>query len=154
MQPYFRDAVRSDLPAIAAILRGPTPSPDDTPAGMPSMALAAYRDALAEIDATNNNYVLVAEFDNQIIAFTQLLAFRQLQARGARVAQLTALHVAEPYRTTGIGNMLLDHAARRAMELGCRRLQVLSSTAATDEHPFWERSGFIQLERGYVRALT
>ena len=154
MQPYFRDAVRSDLPAIAAILRGPAPSPDDTPPGTPSMSLAGYRDALAEIDGTDSNYVLVAEFDNQIVAMTQLLAFRQLHDRGARVAKITGLHVADPFRTTGIGNMLLDHAARRAMELGCRRLQVLSSTAATDEHPVWERSGFIQLDRGYVRTLT
>jgi GNAT superfamily N-acetyltransferase len=117
------------------------------------MSLTGYRDALTEIDGTHGNYVLVAEFDSQIAAMTQLLAFRQLSDRGARVAQITSLHVAESFRTTGIGNMLLDHAARRAMELGCRRLQVLSSTAATDEHPFWERSGFIQLDRGYVRSL-
>jgi N-acetylglutamate synthase-like GNAT family acetyltransferase len=154
MQPYFRDAVQSDLHAIAAILRGPTPSPDDTPPGVPSMSLTGYRDALAEIDSTHGNYVLVAEFDNQIVAMTQLLAFRQLHDRGARVAQITTLNVAGPFRTSGIGNMLLDHAARRAMELGCRRLQVLSSTAATNEHPFWERSGFIQLDRGYVRSLA
>ena len=152
MQPYFRDAVRGDLAAIAAICRPMSPG-DDTPAGVPSMALAGYQDALAEIDRTPGTYVLVAEYDSQIVAFTQLLAHRQLHERGARVAQLTGLHVAEPYRTTGIGNLLLDHAARRAMELGCRRLQVFASTTASDEHLFWERSGFIQLERGYVRAL-
>lgn len=117
------------------------------------MALEGYRDALAEIDRLPGNYVLVAEYDRQIVAFTQLLAYRQLHERGARVAQLTNLHVAEPYRSTGIGNLLLDHAARRAMELGCRRLQVLASTTASDEHLFWERSGFIQLDRGYVRSL-
>ena len=152
MQPYFRDAVRGDLAAIAAICR-PTPATDDTPSGVPSMALAGHRDALAEIDRTPGSYVLVAEYDSQIVAFTQLLTYRQLHDRGARVAQLTSLLVAEPYRTTGIGSLLLDHTATRAMELGCRRLQVLTSTTASDEHLFWERSGFIQLERGYVRSL-
>jgi GNAT superfamily N-acetyltransferase len=49
--------------------------------------------------------------------------------------------------------MLLEHAGERARDLGCRRLQVLSSTAQTDEHPFWERNGFVQLDRGYVRPL-
>jgi len=30
---------------------------------------------------------------------------------------------------------------------------VMCSTSATDEHHFWERSGFVQLDRGYVREL-
>lgn len=118
------------------------------------MSITGLRDALAEIDRSHGHYVLVAEYDRQVVAVTQLVTFRRLHERGARVAQITSLDVAEPFRTTGIGAMLLDHAAERAIELGCRRLQVLSSTAATHEHPFWERAGFIQLDRGYVRALA
>ncbi len=148
MQPYFRDAVRTDLPAIGAILRGVEPdAADATP------PVGSYRDALAEIDRTDGNYVLVAEYDSQIVAVLQLLAYRQLHDRGGRTAQIVMLRVADAYKTTGVGAMLLDHAGERASDLGCRRLQVLSSTARTDEHTFWERSGFVQLERGYVRAL-
>lgn len=148
MQPYFRDAVRTDLPAIGAILRGGQPdAADDTP------PVGSYRDALAEIDRTDGNYVLVAEYDSQIVAVLQLLAYRQLHDRGGRTAQIVMLRVADAYKTTGVGAMLLDHAGERASDLGCRRLQVSSSTARTDEHTFWERSGFVQLERGYVRAL-
>ncbi len=154
MQPYFRDAVGGDLPALAAILRGPAPGPDDTPTGVPSMSLTAYRDALAEIDASRGQYLMVAEYDRQVIAVTQLITFRQLDERGARIAQITSMHVADQFRFTEIGAMLLDHAAERAIELGCRRLQVRSSTAATREHSFWERTGFIQLDRGYVRPLA
>lgn len=146
MQPYFRDAVGSDIPALAAILRG-------SDQGQPE-PIGSYRDALTEIDRTDGSYVLVAEYDNQIVAMIQLLAFRHLHEHGGRSAQVVALHVAEPFRTTGIGGMLLDHAVVRARELGCRRLQVFSSTAETDEHPFWERNGFIQLDRGYVRMLS
>jgi len=148
MQPYFRDAVRTDLPAIGAILRGVEPdAADATP------PVGSYRDALAEIDRTDGNYVLVAEYDSQIVAVLQLLAYRQLHDRGGRTAQIVMLRVADAYKTTGVGAMLLDHAGERASDLGCRRLQVLSSTARTDEHTFWERSGFVQLERGYVRTL-
>ena len=149
MQPYFRDAVPSDLPAIAAILRSASHMGDLED----QQQLGSYRDALLEIDRTDGNYLLVAEYDRQITALIQLLTFRHIHHGGGRTAQIVALHVAEQFRTTGIGAMLLEHTIGRASELGCRRLQVLSSTARTDEHPFWERAGFVQLDRGYVRPL-
>lgn len=149
MQPYFRDAVSTDLPAVGAILRGSEPGEgDETP------PVGSYRAALTEIDRTDGNYVLVAEYDQQIVAVVQLLAYRHLHDRGGRTAQVALLRVADEFRTTGVGSMLLDHAVSRARDLGCGRLQVLSSTAATDDHHFWERCGFVQLDRGYVRHLT
>ncbi len=149
MQPYFRDAVPSDLPAIAAILRSASHQGDLED----QEHLGSYRDALTEIDRSDANYLLVAEYDQQITALIQLLSFRHIHHGGGRTAQIVAMHVADQFRTTGIGGMLLDHAIERAQDLGCRRLQVLSSTARTDEHPFWERHGFVQLDRGYIRTL-
>ena len=149
MQPYFRDAVPSDLPAMAAILRSAGHLSDREH----HEHIGSYRDALLEIDRTDGNYLLVAEYDRQITALIQLLAFRHIHHGGGRTAHIVSLQVAEQFRTTGIGAMLLEHASERARDLGCNRLQVLSSTASTDEHPFWERNGFVQLERGYVRPL-
>ena len=148
MQAYFRDAVGTDLPAIGAILRGSAPNAatDVTPPG-------SHRDALTEIDRTDGNYVLVAEYDRQIVAVLQLVAFRHLHDRGGRTAQIVLLRVAEEFRTTGIAGMLVDHAAARAADLGCRRLVAHTSTAATHEHHQWERAGFVHLDRGYVRQL-
>lgn len=148
MQPYFRDAVGGDLPAIVAILGAASPDAERTE------HLSAYREALAEIDRTDGSYVLVAEYDNRIAAVLHLLAFRHLHEHGGRSAHVAVLQVAEPFRTTGIAGMLLDHAADRARDLGCRRLQVLSSTARGDEHTFWERHGFVQFDRGYARPLA
>ncbi len=150
MQPYFRDAVRSDIPAIATILRAA--SPFDEPCGIG--AEEAYRAALVDIDRTDGNYVLVAEYDNQIGAVLQLLCYRQLHRGGTRTAEIVGLYVAPSFRTTGIGGLLLDHAVERVRDLGCRRLQVAASTARRDEHPFWERAGFIHLDRGYVRSVA
>ncbi|NNE10866.1 MAG: GNAT family N-acetyltransferase [Ilumatobacter sp.] len=147
MQPYFRDAVGTDLPAIGAILRTGGTSEDS------AARIGSYRDALSEIDRTDGNYVLVAEYDRQIVAVLQLVAYRHLHDRGGRAAHVVALRVAEAFRTSGVGGMLLDHAAGRARDLGCGRLDVLVPTTETVEHAFWERSGFVHLERGYVRPL-
>jgi GNAT superfamily N-acetyltransferase len=150
VQPYFRDAVPGDIPAISAILRTAPHLADRERVESDG----TYRDALAEIDRTDGNYVLVAEYDNQIGAMLQMLAFRHLHHRGGRTAEIVAMHVAESFRTSGISGMLVDHAIERSRDLGCRRVQVLSSTALTSEHTFWERHGFVQLDRGYVKALT
>jgi len=148
MQAYFRDAVGTDLPAIGAILRGTAPPATS------DVTTGSYREALTEIDRTDGNYVLVAEYDRQIVAVLQLLAFRHLRDCGGRTAQVVLLRVAEEFRTTGITGMLIDHAASRATDLGCRQLVALTSTAATDEHHEWERAGFVHLDRGYVRQLV
>jgi GNAT superfamily N-acetyltransferase len=148
MQAYFRDAVGTDLPAIGAILRS-----TDTATVSGALPVGSYRDALSEIDRTDGNYVLVAEYDNQIVAVLQLLAYRHLHDRGGRAAHIVLLRVANEFRTTGIGAMLIDHAVGRAGDLGCRRIEATCSTGAADEHHQWERAGFVHLERGYVRPL-
>jgi GNAT superfamily N-acetyltransferase len=150
MQPYLRDAVRGDVPAIVAILREATrhdPVEHET-------GIDTYRDALAEIDRRDGCYVLVAEYDHQIVAVLQLLTFRHLHRGGGRCAEIVTLEVADAYRTTGIGGMLLDHAIARVRDLGCTRLQAVVAGDRTGEHAFWERGGFVHLARGYVRPLA
>ncbi len=153
MQPYFRDAVPSDIPAIAAILRNGNPTPHGFQQHEAKPQLGSYRAALLEIDRADGNYLLVAEYDSEVTAVAQLMTYRHIHDGGGQTAQIVSLHVAEQFRTSGICGMLLEHAAHRAREIGCRRLQVSSSTARTDEHPFWERHGFVQLDRGYVHLL-
>lgn len=146
MQPYFRDAVGSDLPAIAAILRGRDP-------GDPPPNPGLLRDALAEIDRTHGSYVLVAEFDRQIVALLHLVVHRHLHDGAGRTARIVRLAVAPEFRTSGVNGMLIDHAAARAHDLGCRRLEAGAATSANDAHHTWERAGFVHLDRGYVRSV-
>jgi GNAT superfamily N-acetyltransferase len=162
MQPYLRDAVGGDLSAIAAILRVAAIERDERGvvvdrgrghdlAGPP--AASAYREALAEIDRTEGNYVLVAEVDGLITAFCQLVTYRHLHARGGRTGELVALHVADPFRTSGIADLLLEHAAGRAREIGCRRLRVEADHATIRDDGLWERHGFVSIGRALERVL-
>ncbi len=132
----------SDLSAIAAILRGVDERPDGADR-------ETYRRALDEIDRTDGNYLIVGEYDNQVGALTHLLVHPVLRRGGGRAAEIVGLWVAEPFRTSGIGALLLDHAVERARDLGCERMHVMTH----DDRAFWERAGFIHLEAGYVRSL-
>lgn len=147
MQPYFRDAVRGDLSAIGTILRSAAPHDDTQQRATPG----SYRRALEEIDRRDDCYLLVGEYDRQIGAVLEMIVFPTLSGPG-RTAEIVGLWIAEPFRTSGLDGMLLDHAVARADDLGCTRIQVLAAGSRRHEHAFWERSGFVHLDAGYVRT--
>lgn len=147
MQPYFRDAVRGDLAAIATILRSASPHDETQQRANPG----TYRRVLDDIDRQDGVFLLVGEYDRQIGAVLQMLVFPTL-AGPARTAEIVGLWTAEPFRTSGLDGMLLDHAIERADDLGCTRIQVLAAGSRRQEHAFWERAGFVHLDAGYVRT--
>jgi GNAT superfamily N-acetyltransferase len=149
VQPYFRDAVRGDLAAIAAILRSSSPHDDVQQRATPG----SYRRALDEIDRQDGCFLLVGEYDRQIGAVLEMVVFPTLTGAG-RTAEIVGLWTAEPFRTSGLDGMLLDHALARADDLGCHRVQVLAAGSRRHEHAFWERGGFAHLDAGYVRTTT
>jgi len=149
VQVYFRDAVRGDLRAIASILRASAPhDPRQQTATEES-----YRWALDEIDRHHGHYLLVAEYDQQIVAVCHLVVIPVIHGGGGRTAEIVGLWIADSFRTSGVGSMLLDHAVARADDLGCRRVQVMAAGSRRHEHAFWERAGFIHLDAGYVRSI-
>lgn len=147
MQPYFRDAVRGDLSAIATILRSTAPHDE----AQQRATSGSYRRTLDEIDRQDGCYLLVGEYDRQIGAVLEMVVFPTLSGPG-HTAEIVGLWIAEPFRTSGLDSMLLDHAVARADDLGCTRIQVLAAGSQRHEHAFWERSGFVHLDAGYVRT--
>lgn len=147
MQPYFRDAVRGDLSAIAAILRTSAPHDDGQQRATPG----AYRRVLDAVDRHDGCFLLVGEYDRQIGAVLEMVVFPTLAGPGT-TAEIVGLWTAEPFRTSGLDGMLLDHAIARADDLGCTRIQVMAAGSRRQEHAFWERAGFIHLDAGYVRT--
>jgi GNAT superfamily N-acetyltransferase len=147
VQPYFRDAVRGDLAAIATILRSAAPHDD----AQQRATAGSYRRILDEIDRLDGCYLLVGEYDRQIGAVLEMVVFPTLSGTG-RTAEIVGLWTAEPFRTSGLDGMLLDHAIARADDLGCSRIQVMAAGSRRHEHAFWERAGFVHLDAGYVRT--
>jgi GNAT superfamily N-acetyltransferase len=111
----------------------------------------SYRRTLDEIDRQDGCFLLVGEYDRQIGAVLEMIVFPTLSGPG-RTAEIVGLWTAEPFRTSGLDGMLLDHAIARADDLGCTRIQVLAAGSRRHEHAFWERAGFVHLDAGYVRT--
>lgn len=148
-RPVIRTATEEDLgAAVELLVLGALEAGKDDPAD-----LAPYRAALAEIDATPGNQVLVAEVDGRVVGVCQLLVFRHLQARGGRCAEIESMHVHPDFRSRGIGGALVEEAVERARLAGCYRVQLTSNLARPDAHRFYDRHGFAPSHRGFKRAL-
>jgi GNAT superfamily N-acetyltransferase len=113
----------------------------------------AYRDALDEIVRTPGNDVLVAEVDGAVVGMCQLIAFRHVQERGGRCAEIESMHVDERYRGSGIGGVLLEAAVATARRAGCYRIQLTSNKSRIAAHRFYERHGFEATHEGFKRYL-
>lgn len=150
MQLYLRDALRADVQQIVGlVLNGKVTSDRDDP-----RFLADYLDAFDDIDGSDGTYLLVADLGGRIVGCLQLITFRHLQHRGGRCAEIESMHVAEDQRGRGIGSRLLEHAVRRADELGCYRVQLTSNLDRSDAHRFYERHHFVPSHKGYKRYLV
>ena len=140
MQPYFRDAVRGDLTGIATIVHAATGA---------AVTVERCRRTLDAIDRRDGQHLLVAEYDRHIGAVLHLAVFPSL-TRPHVVAEIVGRWTAEPFRTTRLADLLLDHAVARAVDLGCD--EVRSPVVGRAELPDWHRAGFVPRGSHLVRT--
>lgn len=65
-----------------------------------------------------------------------------LLPHGEGTVELRKMYLAKESRRRGYGKMLLDHALRRARELGARRVTLETAAVLTDAIAMYERAGF------------
>jgi GNAT superfamily N-acetyltransferase len=155
VQLYLRDALESDVDDLIELLLGDKvrdPGFMQTNRDNPSF-VNDYLDAIHEIDATDGNYLLVADLGGRAVAMVQLVTFRHFQHRGGRCAEIESMHVASTHRDTDIGSQLLEYAASRARDLGCYRMQLTAGAKREDAHKFFQDHGFIPTHVGYKQYL-
>jgi GNAT superfamily N-acetyltransferase len=115
--------------------------------------IEAYRSALADIQATAGNDVLVAEVGGEPVGMCQLIVFRHFQHHGGRSAEIESMHVHPGFRSMGIGAQLLEAAVGAARRAGCYRVQLMSNVRRTEAHRFYERQGFVPSHLGFKRWI-
>jgi GNAT superfamily N-acetyltransferase len=113
-----------------------------------------YRAALAEIENTPFNEMLVAEQDGVVVGMCQLFAVRHFSGRGGLCAEVEAMHVHPDFRGKGVGSRLLGEAVQHARDWGCYRVQLTSHKARKEAHRFYERAGFVATHEGFKLPIS
>lgn len=144
----FREARRSDLPALVALL-------SDDPLGQmregpdPEPYLAAF-DRLA---ANPMHQIIVAEVDGRIVATCQLTILHGLSRQGMTRALVEAVRTLAEMRGQGIGAALMAEVERRALAAGAGMLQLTTDRSRSRAHAFYDRLGYEATHVGYKKTL-
>ncbi|MDQ0795195.1 GNAT family N-acetyltransferase [Streptomyces sp. B1I3] len=145
----IRHAALSDVPAIVAMLADDPlgarrESPDD---------LTPYHAAFRRLADDQNQHLVVAVRDDQVVGTLQLTVVPGLSRRGSTRSIIEAVRIHAGERGSGLGTQLIQWAVDESRRQGCQLVQLTSDATRTDAHRFYERLGFTASHVGFKLTL-
>jgi phosphinothricin acetyltransferase len=142
--PVVRDAVRRDLPAIAAIYAA---AAEDTPAtfDLAGPPLSWWEATLAARDPAAGQLLIVAEREAEILGYAKSGRFKEKAAYATTCE--TSVYVAVEHRGAGVGDALYRELLARLDASGLR----LAVAGVTEPNPASER---LHLAHGFTEVGT
>ena len=96
--------------------------------------------------------VLVYELDGVVAGLIAFDFIPQLTTRGD-YARISCFAVDENIRSKGIGNALEEHFTQMATERKCDRIEVHCHSRRIDAHRFYERQGYHESPKYFIKML-
>lgn len=150
LSPVFRSAHPGDLSALLALIADDALGKNrEFDAANPS-----YLEAFEAISADPNQQLLVAEVNGRIIGMAQLSFIPGLSRGGAWRCNVEAVRIASDVRGQGLGAQLMRACEERALERGCRLLQLTSDASRVDAHRFYRGLGYVDSHIGFKKQMS
>ena len=143
----FRQAIRNDVAAIVAMIADDKlgKTREDFQIPLPN----SYYNAFENIDADNNQELIVVESEKREIIGTLQLSFIQyLTYQGGIRAQIEAVRIRKDYRGTGLGTKMFEWAIERAKQRKAHVLQLTTDKKRPDALHFYKKLGFKDSHEG------
>lgn len=147
----FRKATREDLREIVRLLADDFLGKEREKYQQPLPQ--TYYDAFEEIDGDENNELVVAEIDGEIIGTLQLTYIPSISFQGGKRAQIESVRIDSKLRGKGLGHKLFEWAIERSREKHCHVVQLTTNNNRTDAHRFYHRLGFVSSHTGMKLKL-
>jgi GNAT superfamily N-acetyltransferase len=154
MSDDVRDRVRvrlataDDLPRIVELI-----ADDAVAAARTGTFGPAHVAAFAEIEASPNDELLVADLDDAVVGVAQLTYIPGISRNGARRLLIEAVRVDRSLRGLRIGELLMEAAHTRGRERGCVLAQLTSDKQRPEAHRFYSRLGYVASHEGFKKPL-
>lgn len=136
----FRRATINDLPKIVEMLADDFLGAERERFQIPLPA--DYVLAFEEIDADDNNDLIVVEQNGETVGTMQITFIPSISFQGGRRAQIESVRVVGEKRGQGIGKKMFEWAIRRARAKSCRMIQLSTNNDRADAQRFYENLGF------------
>ena len=101
-----------------------------------------YIEAFHRINTDPNQYLMVVEIGNEIVATCHLTIMPSLTFTGSTRMQIEAVRVAEKYRGQKIGEWMMDAAIAYAKSKGATILKLTTNKKRPRAKTFYEKIGF------------
>ena len=134
---HFRKAQLGDLPRIIELLKE-----DELGSKRETQNFENYQKAFALIDADANQFLLVIENEEEIIATSHLTKMPSLTFGGALRLQIEAVRVAEKYRGQKIGQQMMAWIIDFAKKEKVKIIQLTTNKKREKAKHFYENLGF------------
>ena len=143
----FRKATISDVSAIVKMIAN-----DDLGSKRENYQIplpGEYLNAFRQIDADQNQEIIVVEDeDDEIVGTLQLSFIPYLTYQGGIRAQIEAVRIREDKREQGIGKAMFEWAINRAKERKAHLLQLTTDKKRPKAIKFYEELGFHKSHEG------
>ncbi|MFC5923186.1 GNAT family N-acetyltransferase [Micromonospora vulcania] len=145
----YREAVRSDLPDVIALLA------DDVLGKARDFTEVdeAYERAFAAITADPRNQLIVAEQAGELVGCLQITYIPGLGRHGAERSLIESVRVRSDRRGQGLGRELMTWAIDQARARGCALVQLTTDKTRADAHRFYLGLGFVASHEGMKLPL-
>jgi len=137
----IRRAQLTDIEAIRALI---AQLDYDPPASLDEKILC--------LSAHPDEILLVYELDTVVVAFLSLHFIPQIAIEGD-FARISYFVVNDTARSYGIGRQLEAYITRLARERNCDRIEVHCHTRRTDAHRFYEKQGYEESPKYFIKRL-
>ena len=98
-------------------------------------------------------HLLVADDDGKVIGTTTLAILPGLAHGTAPFAVVEYVVMDEPYRSKGIGKLMMDSVKSLAKGAGCYKIMLTSDLRRERAHKFYEKAGFQASAHGFRMYL-
>lgn len=147
----IRLALRADVGALIALYA------DDSIGGHEDKCdrdmLPGYLQAFDQIAASANEWLYVAELEKRIIGTFKLSALTVMTGGGTKLLVIQSVQTASDLRGQGIGTRMVEFVVDLAKREGMGSVQLMSNSARTDAHRFYQRLGFEASHLGFRMVL-
>ncbi|WP_422376271.1 GNAT family N-acetyltransferase [Roseibium sp.] len=143
---HVRSASKGDFDALCTLYH--ELNSEDLPA-----TDALQRQTFADMLQHPGLTILLAERDSTPVATCTLVVIPNLTRGCASYALIENVVTRTKHRGLGIGHRLMQTAIKKAFELGCFKVMLMSGSTNRDAHRFYESLGFQTTKTGFeIRA--
>lgn len=140
--PHVRPAELDDSAAISELL---------AELGYPQTPWFVRGKILA-LRGSKEDVVVVAELEGRPAGAAHMHVAEMFHQRG-RFARVMALIVASECRGRGVGRALLVFLEETARRMGCTKVEVTSGVERRDAHLFYQRLGYAEAPKRFLKAV-